>query len=247
MLAEAARGAMADRMRYLGDPDHEHVDTAALLSPARLARRRAMLALDRTHGMPRFGLEEHGTHQLCVADAQGNVVSLTTTVNRPFGSRIVASGSGVVLNDELDDFTASASVAPFGMSVSPNRPRPGARPVSSMTPTIVTRGGQPVLALGGSGGLTIATNVMQVTIDRLVFGTPPAETLDAKRFSIPTKDAYIALPRSASPELVHDLEARGEIVGTRRFDAHAVQLVAIDGDRKTPVADPRKHGSALAE
>jgi gamma-glutamyltranspeptidase/glutathione hydrolase len=247
MLAEAARGAVADRVRYLGDPDHERIDFEMLLAPARMSRRRATLGLDRTHALPRFGLEEHGTHHLVTADSEGNVVSLTTTVNRPFGSRIAAKDSGIFLNDELNDFTAAADVKKFGMTASPNRARPGARPVSSMTPTIVTREGSPVLALGGSGGLTIATNVTQVTLARLAFGMEPAAILDAHRFSIPMDEGTISLGRGAPEALALDLARRGEIVKTSRFDAHAVQLIAIDGNVKMPAADPRKHGSALAE
>jgi gamma-glutamyltranspeptidase / glutathione hydrolase len=247
MLAESARGAMADRMRHLGDPDHHGVDLPALLAPQRLAERRRSLGLDRTHALPRFGLEEHGTHHLVTADDAGNVVSLTTTVNKAFGSRIVAGGSGVVLNDELDDFAQNADVAQFSMASSPNRPRPLARPVSSMTPTIVTRGGHPVLALGGSGGWTIAPNVMQTAVSRLAFDTDPGAAVAALRFSIPTRTGTISVPRKTDPALIRDLERRGEIVATQRFDAHAVQLVAIEGGLKTPVADARKHGAAFAE
>jgi gamma-glutamyltranspeptidase / glutathione hydrolase len=247
MLAEAARGAVADRMRHLGDPDHHAVDVDRLVAPGRMARRKASLGVDRTHALPRFGLEEHGTHHIVTADAAGNVVSLTTTVNRPFGARIVASGSGVVLNDELNDFTQQTDVGIFGMKESPNRPRPGARPVSSMTPTIVTRDGNPVLALGGSGGLTIGTNVTQVAVSLLTFGTDPDEALRADRFSIPSERGTVSLAKGAPEALVRDLEWRGEIVTTRRFEAHAVQLIAIEGDKKRPAADPRKNGSALAE
>jgi gamma-glutamyltranspeptidase / glutathione hydrolase len=246
MLAEAMRGAIADRMRKLGDPDVVQVDTAGLLHPKRLAARKKKLALDRTHALPRFGLEGHGTHHLITADAAGNVVSLTTTVNRAFGAKLTAPASGVLLNDELDDFTKAADVAAFGMTESPNRPRPGARPLSSMTPTIVVKDGRAVLALGGSGGPLIATNVTQVALSRLVFGKDPLAAVSAPRFAVPTQGAFISLPAGADPALVKDLEERGELVGTLRFNTHAVQMIAIDGGRKLPAADPRKHGSAAA-
>ena len=246
LVAEAMRGAIADRMRYLGDPDHQTVDLGRLLDARRLARRRASIALDRTHTMPRFGLEESGTHHLVAADGGGNFVSLTTTVNHVFGAKLTAGDTGVVLNDELDDFTASAEVAPFGMSVSPNRPRPGARPVSSMTPTIVVQQGRAVLALGGSGGTAIATNVTQVTLSRLVFATDPQDAVAVPRFYVPTRQATIWLERGAERTLVDDLESRGEIVGTTPFTKSAVQLVALQQGFKVPAADPRKHGAALA-
>ena len=246
LVAEALRGSIADRMRFIGDPDHVKLDVARLLSPARLSARKRSIALDRTHAVPRFGLEEHGTHHLVTADAAGNVVSLTTTVNRSFGTKLSGVQSGVVLNDELDDFSARKDVAPLGMKESPNRPRPLARPVSSMTPTIVVRDGQPVLALGGSGGPTITTNVTQLLLSRLIFGVRPADAVRAPRFYVPTKGAYILLEKGAPQALVDDLEARGEIVGTMPFTGSAVQMIAIENGRKLPAADPRKHGSAAA-
>jgi gamma-glutamyltranspeptidase / glutathione hydrolase len=246
MLAEVLRAAIADRMRHLGDPDHESVDLARLLDPKRLAARKKMIALDRTHALPRFGLEQHGTHHLLTADAEGNLVSLTTTVNRVFGAKIATPNGGVVLNDELDDFTKAKDVAPFGMSRSPNRPRPGARPVSSMTPTVVVRGGSAVLGLGGSGGPTITTNVTQVLLSRLIFGHDPATAVSAPRFQIPTRDAFILVERGSDRKLIEDLETRGEIVGTVRFTSSAVQMIAIENGRKLPASDPRKHGSAAA-
>jgi gamma-glutamyltranspeptidase/glutathione hydrolase len=245
VLAEAMRGAVADRMRYLGDPDVVKVDLTGLLAGARLARRKKTIAVDRTHAIPRFGLEEHGTHEIVTADAAGDVVSLTTTVNRVFGAKLTGSASGVVLNDELDDFSKKTDVAAFGMSESPNRPRPGARPVSSMTPTVVVKDGKAVLAIGGSGGSAIATNVTQVLLSRLVFGTTPLDAVKAARFYIPPGGRSILLEKGAPQSLIDDLEYRGEVVGENRFTSSAVQLIAVENGRKLPASDPRKHGVAL--
>lgn len=247
VLAEAMRGAIGDRMRYVGDPDVEKVDASALLSDSRMAARKKTIALDRTHAVARFGLEEHGTHHLVTADATGTVVSLTTTVNRVFGTKLTGEASGVVLNDELDDFTNKKDVAPFGLAESPNRPRPGARPVSSMSPTIVVRQGQVVLAIGGSGGTTIPTNVTQLLLGRLVFGKTPADLVKAPRFYVPTSGPTILLEKGASAKLVDDLRWRGEVVGTMPFTTSGVQMIAMDGARKLPASDPRKHGKALAQ
>jgi len=247
VLAEAMRGAYADRMRYLGDPDHEKVKLDELVSQKRMAVRKKTIAIDRTHAIPRFGLEEHGTHHLVTADAAGNVVTLTTTVNRVFGTKLTGGSSGVVLNDELDDFAKQKDVEPFGMKQSPNRPRAGARPVSSMTPTLVVKDGQVVLALGGSGGTTIATNVTQLLLARLAFGKSPADLVKAPRFYVPTKDSSILLEKGAAPSLVENLKWRGEVVGTQQFTSSGVQMIAIEKGRKLPASDPRKHGSAKAE
>jgi gamma-glutamyltranspeptidase/glutathione hydrolase len=247
LLAEVLRGALADRIRYLGDPDHEQVNVGNLLLPDRLARRRLSISPDRTQPAPAITSDEHGTHHLVVADADGNVVSLTTTVNNPFGARLASTTAGIVLNDELDDFTSLATAQNFGLRRSPNRPRPEARPLSSMTPTIVLKDGTPVLALGGSGGMTIAPNVIEVLLSRLVFGESPSRAVALPRFGVPLKESTISVDAHASPALRKDLEARGEIVSIETSATHAVQLIAIERGRKFPAADPRKGGAALAE
>lgn len=244
-VAEALRGAVADRMRYLADPDFESVDLEALLSEERMEERRAKIALDRTHSLPRFGLEEHGTHALVTADRAGNVISLTTTVNRLFGAKVMAVASGVVLNDELDDFGSSDQAAAFGMKETPNRLRPGARPVSSMTPTIVVKNGEPVLALGGSGGMAIATNAIQTLLAALVFDHAPARAVAAPRFSIPTDGAHIRVAEGTSKDHIEDLERRGEVVETAKYDGSAIQMLRLGPDKAEAAADPRKGGIAL--
>ena len=244
LLAEAMRGALADRMRYLGDPHFVRIDLRRLLSDERLKQRRQSITASRTQAIPRFGLEGGGTHHLVTADARGNWVSLTTTVNRVFGTGVASRHSGVVLNDELADFTTRQQVRPFGLHRSPNRPRGGARPVSSMTPTLVVKGGKAVLALGGSGGQAIATNVTQLLLSHLVFGKTPAEAIGARRFYVPTRSASIWLEPGAPKSLLADLQARGETVGTTPFTKSAVQMIALRGSHKLAAADHRKHGSA---
>ncbi len=244
VLAEGLRGAVADRMRYLADGDFERVDVAGLLADARLDARRKRIVLDRTHSLPRFGLEEHGTHALVTADRKGNVVSLTTTVNRLFGSKIYAKDTGVFLNDQLDDFTSRADVAPFGMTETPNRPRPGARPLSSMTPTVVLRDGLPVLALGGSGGTAIATNATQTLLAQLVFGHDPQKVVSADRFYIPTDGRHILVEKGTPEAHMKDLRRRGEIVGVMPYTGTAIQMLTFEDGRVRGGADPRKHGLA---
>ncbi len=248
LLAEAMRASFADRARYVGDPALVNVDMATLLSPARLARRKARLAEDRTHTQPRFGLEEAGTHHLITADADGNWVSLTTTVNDAFGARIMAEQTGVLLNNELTDFSAPESVAPFGVADGPNQLRPGARPVSSMSPTLVLEGGVPTQALGGSGGITIGPNVAQVLLNRLVSGMSVTDALAAPRFIIPPprSNLTIVLETSLAKLYGADLEARGEVVSSRDWK-NAVQLVARENGAFSAAADPRKGGSAAVQ
>lgn len=247
VLAEAMRGALADRMKYASDPDQDPVDFDKLVAPERLSERRKTIALDRTHWITRFLPDEHGTHEIVTADAEGNVVSLTTTVNRPFGAVLSGKTTGIILNDELDDFTPDSSAKALGLSRNPNRARPGARPVSSMTPTIVVKDGVPILALGGSGGMAISPNVTQALLARLVFGESPEKAVGAPRFAVPTEGSTIAVDPAATPDVRADLERRGEVVSTQRFTENAVQMIAIEDGKPMPAADPRKHGSAMAE
>jgi gamma-glutamyltranspeptidase/glutathione hydrolase len=248
LLAEAMRGAAADRARFFGDPAFVSVDVPQLLSPARMARRKAQIAEDRTHSQPRFGLEDAGTHHLVTADADGNWVSLTTTVNEAFGAKVVAEQSGILLNNQLTDFATPDSVVVFGMTESPNRVRPGARPVSSMSPTLVLDGGVPTAALGGSGGLTIAPNVTQVLLNQLAFGMSAAAAVAAPRFTIPTPRSGQTLSLETALAKAHgaDLEARGELFVGRDWK-NAVQLVSRENGVFSAASDPRKQGSSVAQ
>src|SRR5262249_14749893 len=108
-VADALRGPLADRMRDASDPDQPTVDRPKLLDPARLAARKRAFSPDKTRSLPSFAAQEHGTHHMVFSDKDGNVVSLTTTVNHPFGAMITGPTSGVVLNDELDDFTQASA------------------------------------------------------------------------------------------------------------------------------------------
>lgn len=246
LLAEAMRGAFADRARFFGDPAFTPVDMKKLLAPARLARRKALISAERTHTQPRFGLEDAGTHHLVTADADGNWVSLTTTVNEAFGAKVVAEQSGILLNNELTDFTPPSGVAVFGLAESPNRARAGARPVSSMSPTLVVENGAPVAALGGSGALTIAPNVTQVLLNRLVYGMSAEAAVASPRFTIPSPRTGHTLWLESALATPHgeDLTARGEL-WLSKDSSNAVQLVVRENGVFSGAADPRKQGSAL--
>jgi gamma-glutamyltranspeptidase / glutathione hydrolase len=246
-MAEAMRGALADRMRFLGDPELEKPNVPALLDPQRLLLRKRSISAERTQALPRFQENEHGTHHLLVIDAEGNLASVTTTVNNAFGAKLSVPESGIVLNDELDDFTQQKDVAPFGLTQSPNRPRAGARPVSSMTPTLVVKDGKVVFALGGSGGQQIATNVTQLLLQRLAFGLSPGALVQLPRFSVPTSGPSMRVEAGASPALLADLAWRGEVVEEMKDNSSAVQIIAVDDGVVSAAADPRKYGSALAQ
>jgi gamma-glutamyltranspeptidase/glutathione hydrolase len=166
-------------------------------------------------------------------------------VNDAFGAKLVAEQTGIILNNQLTDFAAPDSLVPFGLSESPNKVRAGARPVSSMSPTLVLDGGAPVLALGGSGALTIAPNVTQVLLNRLLLGMPLAAAVAAPRFTIPapTTGQTLLVESALSALYGADLTARGE-QWLAKDSENAVQAVARENGVFSAAADPRKNGLA---
>ncbi len=250
-LAEIMRGAIADRARISGDPDLDGTIAAAYdhaLDPKQLEARRARIDPYKVHNATEFKLREEGTSHLVVTDDDGNVVTLTTTVNGPFGARIVAGDTGIILNNELDDFSGASDAVPFGVTGGgPNRPRASARPVSSMTPTIVFENGAPIVALGGSGGRRIATEVTQAAVARLVFGFDPGACVGAPR--IYTNGSNLVVDPEVSEDVRAALRLRGETVEQELFTGTGVQMIAWDRGtavRILAASDPRKYGFAGA-
>jgi gamma-glutamyltranspeptidase / glutathione hydrolase len=252
-IAEALRGAFADRARLAGDPELEKgVDAAyeAALAPARISARRASIQPNKTHVPADFKTSEKGTSHLSIADAEGNVVALTTTVNGIFGASIVPEGTGILLNNELDDFSHPDDIKAFGVvDGGPNRPRPRARPVSSMTPTIVLENGAPILAVGGSGGTRIATGVTQASVARLVFDLDPSACVSFPRFH--TQGVDLMVDREIVADVRDALKARGESVKDETFTTSAVQMLAWRRAPGRPVqilgaSDPRRAGFSAA-
>jgi gamma-glutamyltranspeptidase/glutathione hydrolase len=255
-LAELFRDALGDRVSAIGDPKFAPVDVESLANDGRMAHRKALIDPFATHALPAVNLDEHGTSHIVVVDDDANIVSLTTTIGDAFGSRVVAEPSGILLNDELVDFTSERQYEMFRSGPSPgprtptppNAPRPTARPVSSMTPVIVLRGGVPVLALGGAGGLRIATGVTQALLARLAFDKAPAEAVSMSRFHTPYQGATVELEFGVDDSMVQGLRERGEKV---EFfpNFSAVQMVSLTTsngvlDRVEASADPRFGGQA---
>jgi len=195
--AEAMRRFYADRSAYLGDPDFYNVPVRELLSPRYLAWRRSTIDPDHATpsglvapGLPRtavaqtFWKESPQTTHYNVVDAAGNAVAVTYTLNNAYGNGITAPGLGFLLNDEMDDFAAAPGYPNmFGMlGAEANAIEPGKRPLSSMTPTIITRGGKLFMVVGAPGGSRITTGVMEVILDVLDFHMNPQDAVDLPRF-----------------------------------------------------------------
>ncbi len=186
--AEALRRAFHDRNINLGDPDFVKADTAKFTSKVYAAELRAGISSDKatpssTLPAPGQGQEGKSTTHFSIVDAAGNAVSLTYTLNDWFGARVTAEGTGILLNDEMDDFSAKVG-APnmYGLVEGENNAiAPGKRPLSSMTPTIVTRDGKLVMVLGTPGGSHIPTGVLQVMINVIDHGMTLTEAVNAPR------------------------------------------------------------------
>jgi gamma-glutamyltranspeptidase/glutathione hydrolase len=191
---EASRYAFADRGAYLGDPDYVYVPLKGLLSDRFAAKRRSLITetaaaspvepgnpypYDRGSGSVSLkastATEGPSTTHLTVSDKSGNIVSYTFTIEQTGGSAITVPGYGFILNNELTDFEPTPGLA--------NSPAGGKRPRSSISPTIVTRNGQPILALGSPGGSTIITTVLQTLVNDLDFGMTLPEAIAAPRAS----------------------------------------------------------------
>ncbi len=215
---ETMRHAYADRNTYLGDPDFVKNPVTTLLNKDYAAKIRA--DIDPAHAGDshkiRPGIEmhegDHTTHY-CIVDAMGNAVAVTYTLNSAFGAKLTAAGTGVLLNNEMDDFTSKPGVAnQFGLvQGEANAIAPGKRPLSSMTPTIVTRDGKPVMVVGTPGGSTITTVVLQTILNVIDYGMNVQEAVDAPRFHqqwLPEETRFE--PFSISPDVAKNLEAMGQ-------------------------------------
>lgn len=257
-LAESWKGPYTDRHLYLGDPDHVDVPTAALLSPARVDARAGLFhpTLARPterYDVPLAGYERRaavpgsdgGTSHFCVVDAEGNVAAVTTTVNLLFGARFTAAG--LVMNDQMDDFAREVGQPnAFGLvGGAPNLPGPGRRPLSSMSPTLVFAGDEPVLCLGGAGGSRIITATQQVALFSILFGDRPGQALARARVHHQGNPEQLFVEAALDPAMRAELAARGHAL--REIDHSAVvQVIRIvrDGDTRRIFAasDPRKSG-----
>ncbi|MDI1365144.1 MAG: gamma-glutamyltransferase [bacterium] len=251
LVSEIEKRVFADRAEYLGDPDFVKVPVAALIAPAYLTRRAGEIDPAKPSPTPAVvpGLEKPQTTHFSIVDRWGNAVSNTYTLNGWFGSGVVVEGAGFLLNDEMDDFSAKPG-APnmFGVvGGSANAIAPGKRPLSSMTPTILTKDGKVAMVIGTPGGSRIFTSVFQVLADVYDFGLPLAEAQKQPRFhhQLLPKDTIFFEPYAPpSDALKAALAARGYVTQTQDYngDIEAIQVV---GRTPVPAADPRARGVGI--
>jgi len=187
LMAEAMKFAFADRAAWYGDPDYVSVPLERLISRAAGRRKRRSSSAVRTHDTEFYGRvfagDDAGTSHLSVVDPAGNAVALTTSVNTGFGSKVVVPGTGIILNNTMDDFSARPGEPnTYGLVGSEaNSIEPGKRPLSSMTPTIVLENGRVVAVAGASGGPLIITSTLQALLNVIVFDFDAAAAVAAPR------------------------------------------------------------------
>jgi gamma-glutamyltranspeptidase/glutathione hydrolase len=259
-MAEALKHAFADRARLLGDPDFVSVPTARLVDPTyarALATRISDGAVqpadaygDKTlGGAPAAPPRDKGTSHLCVVDGEGNAVALTTTVNLPFGARLVAGETGVLLNDEMDDFSAQPGVPnAFGLvGAEANAIAPGKRPLSSMSPSLLVKDGRVVLCAGASGGPAIVSATAQAIVDVIDFGLDAESAAGWPRVHAQWMPELVFVEREVPADVVDGLRRRGQKVKPAPVTSSAVQLVVARPDGGLEAAsDPRKGGAPAA-
>jgi gamma-glutamyltranspeptidase / glutathione hydrolase len=274
LLAEAMRTAYADRSRYLGDPSFTQVPVVGLTNPAYGALRRQEIT-DRARissqvspinwdvlrrfqpGAPikspvaqlpaRPPSPSQDTSHLTVVDKDRQTVSLTFTINYRFGAGVVAAGTGILLNDEMDDFAIAPGVPNvFGLvGGEANSIAPGKTPLSSMTPTIVTENGRFRLAAGAPGGSTIITTVLQILLNNLVYDMNVAEAVAAGRIHhqwLPDKLAVD--PWGFDPATIENLQKRGHQIERRGYWGNANAIEQRADGTLAGAADPRGEGTA---
>jgi len=265
LVAEAMKLAFADRNHWIGDPDFTDVPVSRLTSPAYTAEQRARInppwwqrapwRWSREESAieveaPGLAVDDAGTTHLSTSDAQGNAVALTMTINTPFGSGITVPGTGVILNNEMDDF----AVAPNTPNVyglvdvrGANAIAPGKRPLSSMTPTIVTINGRLVMVTGSPGGPRIITTTLLTILNALDFRMDVEEAVSAPRFHHQWIPDEIVVERAVPADVVEGLRARGHTVRVDERDWSSAQSILMDPKTgwHTGGSDPRSDGQAL--
>ncbi|AFU97593.2 gamma-glutamyltransferase [Simiduia agarivorans] len=261
LIGEAMKLAFADRAHWLGDPDFTQVPKA-LVSRDYIAAQAGRILLNRAldvtepgdplataEGEPAITDEpaseqdlffKHTTH-IAAADAAGNWVAITTTVNTDFGSKVIVPGTGVVMNNQMDDFSVQPGVPnAYGLvGTEANSVQPGKRPLSSMSPTIVLKDGKPVMTVGAAGGPTIITQVVQAIINHLDLGLPLEEALAKSRIHQQWRPDMLFveanMPAGVRQELVsrgHKLKEMGPYGST--------QAIALDAQGTLiAVSEPR--------
>ena len=245
-MAESSKLAYADRSEYLGDPDFVKIPLKGLTSKRyaeSLAKtidgNRARPAKEIKPGQPQPYESDQTTHY-SVVDKAGNAVAVTYTLNTNFGSGIVAKGTGILLNNEMDDFAAKPGVAnAYGLvGGDANAVAAKKRPLSSMTPTLVLKDGKTTLVTGSPGGARIITTVLQTVVNTIDFGNNPAEAAAAPRVHHQWTPDELRVEKGLSPDTLALLKQRGHNIAVKPSMGRT-QTIQIRNGMLYGYSDPR--------
>ncbi len=253
LIVEAERRVYADRSKYLGDPDFYKIPVDSLLSPAYISSRMSNFSWNAATSSNSIqpgtfvGYESDQTTHYSIVDREGNAVSITTTLNDSYGSKIFVKGAGFLLNNEMDDFSSKPGVPNmYGLvGGKVNSIQPGKRMLSSMTPTIVEKNGQLLMVVGTPGGSTIITSVFQTIINVIEFNQDMQQAVTSKRFHHQWLPDEIAAEKGALDSVtIIKLQNKGYKINSRRG------IGRVDAILKTPQgyqggADPRGDDTKL--
>jgi gamma-glutamyltranspeptidase / glutathione hydrolase len=252
IIAEAMKRAYADRATFMGDPDAVKMPVAGLISKKYAAALRAQIGQRATpsteirSGNP-ADFEGQNTTHFSVIDRDGNAVSNTYTLNFSYGLGLVAEGTGVLLNNELDDFTSKPGTAnAYGLvGYNANLPGPNRRPLSSMTPTIFLKDGKPFLITGSPGGSRIISTVLQIIVNVIDFNLAVDQAVSAPRIHHQWQPDELFVEPGISPEILEGLVKRGYKV-TPNPPQTSANSIEITSDGYVGAADRRTRGSLAA-
>jgi gamma-glutamyltranspeptidase / glutathione hydrolase len=252
VMIEAMKRAYADRARYLGDPAFIDAPISTLIAKDYAAKLRAGIDPDHATAwstvlpanLPREG---SNTTHFSVVDNAGNAVSNTYTLNFSYGVGLVAEGTGVLLNNELDDFTAAPGAAnAYGLvGFEANLPGPGKRPLSSMTPTLVLKDGKPILVTGSPGGSRIISAVLQVIVDVLDYHMDVAAAVAAPRLHHQWLPDEVRVEHGFPEAVLAELRARGHRV-VEPLGLTSTNSIAVTETGLLGAPDPRSRGGEAA-
>jgi gamma-glutamyltranspeptidase/glutathione hydrolase len=252
LMTEVERRAFADRAEYMGDADFYKVPEAQLTNESYLKKRmndyQPGIAGNSTQikpGVLPMKESEQTTH-LSVLDAEGNAVSVTTTLNNSYGSKTVIGGAGFFINDEMDDFSVKPGVPNLYGAVGgeANAIAPGKRMLSSMTPTLVLKDGKPFIVVGTPGGTTIPTSVFQTIVNIIDFGMSADDAVNKPKFHHQWLPDQIDVERSFPEATRIALQKMGYTIKERGSIGRTEVIKKIPGDGMEAVADKRGDDAA---
>lgn len=249
LMVEAERRAYADRAEYLGDADFVKVPVKTLVSKKYLQERMSDYEPGKAGSSKTTGAgvikESNETTHLSVMDAQGNAVSVTTTLNGHFGSRTVVGGAGFLLNDEMDDFSIKPGVPNMYGAVGneQNAIAPNKRMLSSMTPTIVLKNGKPFLVVGTPGGTTIPTSVFQSIVNVIDFKMSADDAVNKLKFHHQWLPDEVYYETGFDKSLIAAMEAMGYTM-TEKESIGRVEMIQVKAGKIIAVGDGRGDDTA---